>query len=362
MFLISLFSFFSHVRTSGLLFPSFPLSTPSCSFHIPGMTSEMLDIAKENRRGDQAFIGVSMESAINYPLLADGDFLSNFDLLATLAPPEEEEDHDEKLEGEHSSPTRINGQRPVTPKRIWYPYYDDMFRRCWEAEGNPAATAAATTTKSATTSPPPSLHPFHLRESAIAYVNSNCETTTDRDKLVKTMADVLEPRGVPLHSFGRCLNNMPIAASKFDTLRRYKFCVAIENSEDEHYVTEKVYDAFVAGCVPIYFGALNVLEYVPHADAIIDVRALGGARRAADEIARLAADDKAYAAKHVWRDRPETWSDGFKRLQAQTWKDGVGPFERCDTTAGLSDPHMRRQCAICRAVATWRGEKEKKKR
>ena len=119
---------------------------------------------------------------------------------------------------------------------------------------------------------------------------------------------------------------------EINNLRCYKFCVAIEKSEDRHYVSEKVYDAFVAGCVPIYVGAPNVLDYVPHADAIIDLRALGGARQTVNEIASLAADDEAYAAKHTWRDRPWTWSDGFKRLQVQTWRDGAGPFEKCDTT------------------------------
>lgn len=322
----------------------------------------MLDSAKKNLRSDQVLVGVSMESATNYPFLADEEFLSGFDLLATLFPPRKEDKKHEEVEREHSSPARIDGERPFTPKRIWYPYYDDMFRRCWEAGGNPAAATAVAMKKSTTSLY--FLHPSYNRENAIAYVNSNCDTTTGRDELVKEMADVLRPLGIPLHSFGRCLNNMPRTArseSKIDTLRRYKFCVAIENSEDEHYVSEKVYDALVAGCVPIYFGAPNVRDYVPHAEAIIDLRALGGARQTAKEITRLAADDEAYASKHAWRDRPETWSGGFKRLQVQTWRDGVGPFERCDTTAGLSDPHMRRQCAICRAVAKRRGEKEKRR-
>lgn len=160
-------------------------------------------------------------------------------------------------------------------------------------------------------------------------------------------------------SYGSCLNNMPRSAradTKIDTLRRYKFCVAVENSESPHYVSEKVYDAFVAGCVPVYFGAPNVLDYVPYPDAIIDVRALGGARKAAEEIARLVADDAAYAEKHAWRETPEKWSPGFKKLQAQSWRDGAGPFDKCSLTwtvdsYEISDPHMRRQCAICREVA-----------
>lgn len=306
------------------------------------MTEDMLVVAQENvrRKNNLALVGVSMESAPNYPLLSNKAFLARFDILATLVPPGEDMGRATHL--------------VFTPKRIWYPYYDDMFRRCWEAEGNPSATTAAKTNSKKT---PSSLHPSYLREDAIAYINSNCDTSTGRDELVKDVADLLKPLGIPLHSFGACLNTMPRTArseSKIDTLRHYKFCVAIENSKDRHYVSEKVYDAFVAGCVPIYFGAPNVLDYVPHADAIIDLRALGGARQTANEIARLAADEEAYAAKHAWRDRPGTWSDAFKRLQVQTWNDGAGPFEKCDATAGLSDPHMRRQCAICRAVAEWR--------
>ena len=146
------------------------------------------------------------------------------------------------------------------------------------------------------------------------------------------------------------------ADTKIDTLRRYKFCVAVENSEMPHYVSEKVFDSFVAGCVPVYFGAPNVLDYIPHRDAIIDVRALGGPKAAAEEIARLVADDDAYAAKHAWRDDPESWSPRFQELEKQGWRDGAGPFEKCELTwtvssFEISDPHMRRQCAICRGVA-----------
>ncbi len=38
------------------------------------------------------------------------------------------------------------------------------------------------------------------------------------------------------------------------------------------YVTEKLYDAFVAGCVPLYLGAPNIANLLPDPDAIIDYR------------------------------------------------------------------------------------------
>ncbi|KKP36088.1 MAG: hypothetical protein UR26_C0001G0132 [candidate division TM6 bacterium GW2011_GWF2_32_72] len=51
---------------------------------------------------------------------------------------------------------------------------------------------------------------------------------------------------------------------KIETLKNYKFNYCYENIKDEKgYVSEKLFDSFVAGVVPIYLGALNVQDYVP---------------------------------------------------------------------------------------------------
>ncbi len=51
---------------------------------------------------------------------------------------------------------------------------------------------------------------------------------------------------------------------KVDILKAYKFCFAYENIKGvPGYVTEKIFDCFQAGCVPIYWGAPNVTAYIP---------------------------------------------------------------------------------------------------
>jgi hypothetical protein len=55
---------------------------------------------------------------------------------------------------------------------------------------------------------------------------------------------------------GRCV-------SKLATLRQYKYAVVFENQRQPGYITEKLLDCYVAGTVPIYWGAPDVLEYVP---------------------------------------------------------------------------------------------------
>lgn len=59
---------------------------------------------------------------------------------------------------------------------------------------------------------------------------------------------------------------------KIRTLRNYRFNFCYENIKDlEGYVTEKIFDSFTAGCIPVYRGANNITHYVPK-ECFIDVR------------------------------------------------------------------------------------------
>lgn len=40
-------------------------------------------------------------------------------------------------------------------------------------------------------------------------------------------------------------------------LKTFKFNICAENDNTEHYVTEKIFDAFIAGCIPLYYGSNN---------------------------------------------------------------------------------------------------------
>jgi hypothetical protein len=60
--------------------------------------------------------------------------------------------------------------------------------------------------------------------------------------------------------------------TKRDTLSQYKFSICYENVCDlPGYITEKIFDCFFAGCVPIYWGASNISDYIPQ-ECFIDRR------------------------------------------------------------------------------------------
>ena len=49
---------------------------------------------------------------------------------------------------------------------------------------------------------------------------------------------------------------------KIDFLTSYKFSIAMENSEGDGYISEKIVDSFLAGTIPIYYGDYMIDEYI----------------------------------------------------------------------------------------------------
>lgn len=97
-----------------------------------------------------------------------------------------------------------------------------------------------------------SSHPFELyseRSKVIEYFEGNMEGLFDL--YGKWWPDWLQNYRGPV-------------ATKYDVLKNYKFSYAYENiREIPGYITEKIFDCFHAGTVPIYWGAPNVESYIP---------------------------------------------------------------------------------------------------
>lgn len=95
--------------------------------------------------------------------------------------------------------------------------------------------------------------PVSKKTPAVVFLNSNCGALNGRNEIVKRVMDLGQ---IEVHSYGRCLNNRQMAPSddKVALFSRYKFCIAMENSNSKDYVTEKLWQALRSGCLPIYYG------------------------------------------------------------------------------------------------------------
>jgi hypothetical protein len=73
---------------------------------------------------------------------------------------------------------------------------------------------------------------------------------------------------------------------KHEVLSRYKFSLCFENTTMQGYLTEKIFDCFYAGCVPIYLGAKNISKLIPP-DSFIDYRKFSSAQELLNHIMTL---------------------------------------------------------------------------
>jgi len=82
-------------------------------------------------------------------------------------------------------------------------------------------------------------------------------------------------------------------SDKAKVLCRTRFSYCYENSRDlSNYITEKIFDSMTQGCIPVYWGADNILEYIP-SDCFIDRRLFSSTKAVHDFL--LSVNDYGYA-------------------------------------------------------------------
>ncbi|MCE5324006.1 glycosyltransferase family 10 [bacterium] len=100
------------------------------------------------------------------------------------------------------------------------------------------------------------LYGLGWNDSACLMNRGNFVTAVRSRKLITFIKNLLE-----LRSYKSYLG--PVA-DKDETLSHYRFCLCFENQLNRlGYITEKIFDCFVSGAIPVYMGATNVDEYIP---------------------------------------------------------------------------------------------------
>ena len=86
------------------------------------------------------------------------------------------------------------------------------------------------------------------------------DTNGIRTKLIKCISPIekVSSAGKFLHNDDSLINAFSI--SKEEYLKQFMFNICPENISVEGYTTEKIFQSFDAGCIPIYFGSANIPE------------------------------------------------------------------------------------------------------
>lgn len=149
------------------------------------------------------------------------------------------------------------------------------------------------------------------RGTAASFVARNCASRNGREDVVKAL-DAALPGGVDRP--GGCLNSRPWPrceraskpagkCSKHAVLRGYPFYLAFENSNEEDYVSEKVYHALEAGVLPVYMGAPNVADFVPP-DSLVRADTFDSTEALGRHLLSLLDEPERYLAYFAWKRRP----------------------------------------------------------
>lgn len=72
-----------------------------------------------------------------------------------------------------------------------------------------------------------------------------------RHEIAKEFSDVIDIYGPSFQRFDR----------KWDVLRHYRYCVVVESVKMDYYFSEKLIDAISVGCVPIFWGCPEIIQF-----------------------------------------------------------------------------------------------------
>eukprot|EP00455_Lapot_gusevi_P044905 TRINITY_DN5685_c0_g1_i2.p1 TRINITY_DN5685_c0_g1~~TRINITY_DN5685_c0_g1_i2.p1 ORF type:complete len:386 (-),score=45.64 TRINITY_DN5685_c0_g1_i2:225-1382(-) len=138
-------------------------------------------------------------------------------------------------------------------------------------------------------------------DALVAFISSRCEP--HRDGLVKELM-----RYVSVASYGRCVNNRPRAPGNYFHLNHiiaaHPFFLGIENTNETWYVSEKFWQGYLAGSVPIYWGPPQAKLVEPGHHSAIFVDDFPSIEALAKHLKYLAENPDEYVRYFEWKNRP----------------------------------------------------------
>jgi hypothetical protein len=218
-------------------------------FHVPTAPNP----SRVRKYPGQKWVACSLESDVNYPQLRDPEYMAHFDFTMTY---------------------RWDSDVPLM---YWWPELRHLLLRPPRPKTEPAEAV---------------------------FFSSNLQERSGRTEYVRELMRYLK-----VDCYGHAFQNRRLREdrgreSKIETVGRYRFDLAFENSISKDYLSEKFFDSLAAGCVPVYRGAPNVEEFAPGDHCFINAADFSGPQELAQYLLHLAKDPAEYEAYFAWKDRP----------------------------------------------------------
>ena len=146
------------------------------------------------------------------------------------------------------------------------------------------------------------------RPKLVAFMYSNCDSQYEGVRYREEFFDIMKERlGDQVVSLGKCKNDNYISNGTWwnavDIFREFKYVIAIENSFIPGYITEKLVNPLIAGCIPIYYGSEDVGEHF-NSKSFIILNPIGEASiiKAVNSVIEMMNDDR--RIKYIYDQNP----------------------------------------------------------
>jgi hypothetical protein len=178
------------------------------------------------------------------------------------------------------------------------------------------------------------------REKFCSYIASQPGFENNRQTFVERLSSQykrVDCGGKHLNNIGGAIPPGANASGKIEHGKQYKFAMAFENKQYPGYVTEKIYDAYKSGCIPIYWGTPDIIkDFNP--STFINANDFSDFDALIDHIRRVDCDDELYASyfkdpvlsdawMQIFADPQNTF---FKQLVSDILPPHVRPLHQCE--------------------------------
>lgn len=219
-------------------------------FHMPGLTVSD-DIFKIKKKKSQVWVFVNFESESNYEWQYGEKIISMFDITVTY---------------------KMNSTIPLPYTTL--DLLDDIFKPA-EKKG--------------------------------FFINSFISSDVNKSLRIDFLEELMQYLDV--HAYGRIFQNRTVRKdlgfkTKIKIISNYKFTLALENSIDYDYVTEKFFDPLRAGSVPVYLGAPNIEDFAPGDQCFVNVDSFSTIKELSQYLIECDNDKSLYERHFYWKNHP----------------------------------------------------------
>ncbi|KAG0236078.1 Alpha-(1,3)-fucosyltransferase 11 [Actinomortierella wolfii] len=180
----------------------------------------------------------------------------------------------------------------------------------------------------------------------VAWIASNCKSLNHRQYYVKQLLKYID-----VDIYGKCLKNKEwprnpdgTELDTYEVVAPYKFYLAIENSNCDDYVTEKLERPFALGVVPIVDGPKDYSPFIPSNNSVIREDDFDSPAHLATYLHQLDKDDTAYMSHLSYKFPNETYATTWTHLSPKLRE----TFDTGDKDSDWGNDERGSSCKICK--------------